>query len=75
LDPTFRPNTFVDISRTLQAKIDALCCYQSEIRPFPHPRSPEAIEAIARRWGSVAGLPAAEAFQLIRAIRPGKREP
>ena len=75
LEPAFRPNTFVDISRTLEVKIDALRCYESEIRPFPHPRSPEAIEAIARRWGSVAGLGAAEAFELIRAIRPGKGKP
>ena len=75
LERAFRPNTFVDISRTLEAKIAALRCYESEIRPFPHPRSPEAIEAIARRWGSVAGFRAAEAFELIRAIRPGKGHP
>lgn len=68
-EPTFRPNVFEDIRDTLEIKIQALRCYESEARPFPHPRSPEALEAIARRWGSVVGCPAAEAFELIRAIR------
>src|SRR5262249_16307427 len=61
--PVFAPNLFVDIAATLARKIAALRCYDTEIRAFPHPRSPEALEALARRWGSVAGLGAAEAFQ------------
>jgi hypothetical protein len=44
--------------------------YESECRPFPHPRSPEALRAIARRWGSVAGLEYAEALELVRSLRP-----
>jgi hypothetical protein len=59
----------VDIERFLERKIQAMACYESESRPFPHPRSPEALRAIAARWGSVAGLNAAEAFELIRATR------
>ena len=70
LEPPFRPNIFVDISRTLEAKIAAMECYSSEVRNFPHPRSPEALRAIAVRWGSVAGVAAAEAFELVRCIRP-----
>jgi len=69
LGPVFQPNVFVDISNTLEMKLAALSHYQTEVRIFPHPRSPEAITAIARRWGSMAGLEAAEAFELIRAIR------
>ena len=69
-DPSFRPNVFVDISQTLETKVRAMEMYDTEIRPFPHPRSPEALRAIAQRWGSVAGLEAAEAFELIRSIRP-----
>ncbi len=65
----FRPNTFVDISETLETKISALKAYESEVRAFPHPRSPEALRAIAQRWGMVAGLNAAEAFELIRSIK------
>ena len=70
LEPTFRPSVFVDISATLDTKISALACYDTETRAFPHPRSPEALRAIAMRWGSVAGFQAAEAFELIRSLRP-----
>jgi len=66
--PAFHPNVFVDVSATLEQKIRAIECYENEVRAFPHPRSPEALRVIAQRWGSVAGLPAAEAFQLVRSI-------
>jgi len=69
LEPVFRPNVFVDVTQTLDAKIAAMECYESEKRTFPHPRSPEALRAIAMRWGSVAGFGAAEAFELVRSIR------
>jgi LmbE family N-acetylglucosaminyl deacetylase len=69
LQPPFRPNVLVDISETLDIKIKALGIYESEVRDFPHPRSPQALRAIARRWGSVAGCEAAEAFELIRSLR------
>jgi LmbE family N-acetylglucosaminyl deacetylase len=68
--PSFHPNVFVDIGSTLEAKIAALACYDTETRAFPHPRSPDALQAIARRWGSVVGCHAAEAFELVRSIRP-----
>jgi hypothetical protein len=45
-----------------------MACYESEARPFPHPRSAEALRAIATRWGTVVGCEAAEAFQLVRAV-------
>jgi LmbE family N-acetylglucosaminyl deacetylase len=64
----FRPNVFFDISVTLEKKIEAMEIYESEARIFPHPRSPEALRALAKRWGTVAGLEAAEAFELIREI-------
>jgi LmbE family N-acetylglucosaminyl deacetylase len=72
LGPSFRPNVFVDIVDSLETKIAALACYDTETRKFPHPRSPEALRAIATRWGSVAGLQAAEAFELIRSVRPAR---
>lgn len=68
-EPVFRPNVFVDISDTLEIKIQALALYESEVRDFPHPRSAKALEAAAHRWGSVVGCAAVEAFELIRAIR------
>lgn len=65
----FMPNHFVDISETLKIKINALKQYKSEIKKFPHPRSPEAVEIIAKRWGIQVGLKAAEAFEVVRIIR------
>jgi LmbE family N-acetylglucosaminyl deacetylase len=65
----FSPNVFVDISATLELKLRAVACYESEARDFPHPRSAKALEAIATRWGSVAGCGSAEAFELVRSIR------
>lgn len=67
--PGFHPNVFVDISKTVNVKIKALSCYDTEVRAFPHPRSPEAICAISRRWGTVVDREAVEAFEMIRSIR------
>jgi LmbE family N-acetylglucosaminyl deacetylase len=65
----FRPNVFVDVAATLATKILAMHVYESEVRPFPHPRSPEALQALARFRGSSSGCEAAEAFELIRWVR------
>ena len=64
----FRPNVFVDISATLETKVQAMALYESEARPFPHPRSPDALRAIAQRWGSAVGVEAAEVFELVRKV-------
>lgn len=67
---TFAPNLFVDISATLETKLTAMKAYaetyHSEVRPFPHPRSMEALTAYAQRSGAVSGLLAAEPFMLLR---------
>ena len=64
----YSPNIFVDISKEIKSKFLALKKYKNEIREFPHPRSIIALEAIARRWGSVSGFQYAEAFSLIRKL-------
>lgn len=64
----FSPNLFIDISDTLQVKLDALSAYQKELRPFPHPRSLEAVVALAKWRGASAGLKGAEAFFMGRKI-------
>lgn len=66
---TFRANVFVDISAAMNKKTAALRCYGNELRKFPHPRSIEAVKSIAKRWGSVSGLNAAEAFEAVRIIK------
>jgi len=68
-EPTFKPNVFVDVSGTIETKVRAMLTYTGEVRPFPHPRSPEAIRALARRWGSVVGVEYAEALELVRSVR------
>jgi len=67
--PVFQPNVFVDISATLDMKIQAMQMYESEIRQFPHPRSPEALRSLAKWRGSMTGISAAEAFELIRKVQ------
>jgi N-acetylglucosamine malate deacetylase 1 len=71
----FSPNLFVDISATLAVKLSALREYEqtfaSEMRPFPHPRSYEALEASSRRRGATVGVAAAEAFMLVRHVQAG----
>lgn len=56
---------WVDVQATLPVKLAALACYQSEQRPFPHKRSPEAVEAAARAAAVGMGLHAAEVFEVI----------
>ena len=63
--PEFRPNVFFDIDQFLEKKIEAMQIYESEAREFPHPRSPDALRALAHRWGSCVGLLAVEAFECI----------
>lgn len=72
LGPTrgFAPTTYVDITPHLEAKIEALKCYEGELRPFPHPRSPEAVTALARTRGVEAGVQAAEGFRLLCEVLP-----
>lgn len=65
----FEPTHFVGIVDYLSIKEAALKCYAAEMRPFPHPRSFEALAALARVRGSHAGLPAAEAFEIALNVR------
>jgi LmbE family N-acetylglucosaminyl deacetylase len=67
--PAFHPNHFVDITDTLERKIEAFLRYTKEVRSFPHPRSPEALRDRARYWGSLVNRKAAEAFVLVRGLR------
>jgi len=70
LTPGFLPNTYFDISSFLEVKLQAMSIYQSQIKSFPHERSLEAIQALARLRGATVGFEAAEAFVLIRSIYP-----
>jgi LmbE family N-acetylglucosaminyl deacetylase len=66
--PSFLPNYFVDISRTLDKKMAALNSYAKELRPWPHPRSLKAVAHLAHWRGATVGVEAAEAFMLGRQL-------
>lgn len=65
IDP-FIPNVYVNISGTFRNKVKAMEIYDSELKEYPHPRSLEIIEALAKKRGSEIGVNLAEAFYLIR---------
>lgn len=62
----FAPNWFVDIAPVLELKLQALACYASEMRPWPHARSIQALQHLAGWRGASVGMEAAEAFVLGR---------
>lgn len=64
----FHPNLYIDVLQTIDVKKQAMLCYQMEYREYPHPRSLEAIEYLARKRGHEVGLQYAEAFHLIRKV-------
>ncbi len=66
--PLFQPNLFVDISDQWERKLEALLAYSSEMRDWPHARSLEAVEHLARWRGAQVGVNAAEAFCLLRQL-------
>jgi LmbE family N-acetylglucosaminyl deacetylase len=64
----FRPTRYSDISGEIERKLDALVCYGKEIPAYPHPRSTDAVKALAMTRGSASGLRMAEAFQVVREV-------
>lgn len=65
----FEPSVYVDIDGVFKKKMAALKAYESEMRSFPHPRSYEAVEALAKLRGSTVALNMAESFTCIRNIK------
>ncbi|NQY06398.1 MAG: PIG-L family deacetylase [Flavobacteriaceae bacterium] len=67
-DDAFIPNVFVDITDYMENKKEAMLCFESQVKEFPHSRSIECIESLAKFRGATIGKKAAEAFMLIRKI-------
>jgi LmbE family N-acetylglucosaminyl deacetylase len=62
----FQPNTFIEVGlEGVEVKITALSAYRGVMRPYPHPRSDEAIKGLAAYRGSQSGLNYAEAFECV----------
>jgi LmbE family N-acetylglucosaminyl deacetylase len=64
----FHPNVYVDISEYLGAKLDALACHKSQLRPAPDPGSLANVERLARLRGAEIGVDAAEGFECYRIV-------
>ena len=65
---SLNPNHFVDVTSTLDIKIAAMECYETELRDYPHPRSSRALRERAAFWGSQVGRLAAEPFLILREV-------
>lgn len=69
LEPGFLPTMWVDIAETLETKLRALACYESQLRQSPDARSLDAVRALAAWRGSQMSMAAAEAFVTVRRLR------
>ena len=62
----FTPNYFVEVGMEgLEVKVKALNAYKGVMRPYPHPRSNEALKGLAAYRGAQAGCNYAEAFECV----------
>ncbi len=62
----FQPNLFVEIGEEgVAVKLRALAAYAGVMRPYPHPRSEEALSGLAAWRGAQAGCRYAEAFECV----------
>lgn len=68
----FLPTVYVDINPFVAQKREAILAYttthESEVKPYPHPRSPEAMEVYNKQRGISVGMESAEAFTLMRQL-------
>lgn len=65
----FVPDVYVDIQQFLDKKLEAMKCYETELKELPHPRSLTGLKLVAQERGLSVGLKAAECFRLIREVR------
>jgi N-acetylglucosamine malate deacetylase 1 len=68
IEPNFTPNWVVDITDFIGQKLAALRCYESQISPFPGPRSVEAVQALAVFRGTQAGFAQGEGLHIVRMV-------
>ena len=66
---SFSPDTFFDITSTIDLKIEAMKEYRSELCEYPHPRSLEGIHLNSKYQGMRVGKKNVEAFKTIRVIK------
>jgi len=67
-EPLPRPVAYCDISGHLDVKLEAIKRHATQLRPSPHIRSLESVEALARIRGAEVGVEYAEAFGVLRTM-------
>ena len=67
-DDVFIPTVFVNITNFIDLKLQAFRFFETQIKEFPHSRSPEIIRVLSNYRGATVGCANAEAFMLIRSI-------
>lgn len=68
IEPAFTPTWVMNVTEQMEVKLRALACYESQIPPFPGPRSVEAVRALAIFRGTQAGFGYGEGFHVIRMV-------
>jgi LmbE family N-acetylglucosaminyl deacetylase len=68
-EKAFVPNYFNDVSDFFEQKLKAMQFYKSQIKNFPHTRSLETFEALAKYRGATVGVKRAESFIVERIVK------
>lgn len=67
-EDAFVPNSFVDISKYLDKKIEIMKIFKSEIGEHPFPRSERNLRALATLRGATCRCEYAESFMLLKEL-------
>jgi len=62
----FRPQFFVDITETIDTKLDAIRAYTTQYQKFGREKLIERVKAMAKTHGWAVGYEYAECFEIIR---------
>ena len=65
---SFTPSIYIDITKYINKKIEAMKIYKSQNKLYPHARSIESIESLAKYRGCTVNLNYAESFISVRQI-------
>jgi LmbE family N-acetylglucosaminyl deacetylase len=72
---SYIPDTWIDITATLDRKLAAMACYRTELRDWPHPRSLHGLRVKAEAAGAQVACPAAETFMTVRRVKRHVKAP
>ena len=65
----FPPNLYYNVTEYIKSKMELIRIYETELKEFPHPRSIEYVESLAKIRGGESGVHYAEAFHMFKGIR------